>query len=75
MLAFRSEGHVDRWREQNCLARGALFEPEQLWRLADAWYADRLSPDWRRKTPDEVEALLAEIGLTGEFWRLQPTPA
>jgi hypothetical protein len=75
MLAFRSEEHVDRWREQNCLATGALFEPEQLWRLADAWYADRLSPDWRRKTPDEVEALLAEIGLTGDFWRLQPTPA
>jgi hypothetical protein len=75
MLAFRSEEHVHRWREQNCLATGALFETEQLWRLADAWYADRLSPDWRRKTPDEVEALLAEIGLTGEFWRLQPTPA
>ena len=74
MLAFRSEEHVDRWRAQNCLAKGALFEPEQLWRLANAWYADRLSPDWRRKTPGEVEALLAKIGLTGEFWRLQPTP-
>ncbi len=75
MLAFRSEEHVDRWREQNCLATGALFEPEQLWRLADAWYADRLSPDWRRKSPYEVESLFAEIGLRGDFWRLRPTPA
>jgi hypothetical protein len=75
MLAFRSEEHVDRWREQNCLAKGALFQPEQLWRLADAWYADRLSPDWRRKSPNEVESLFAEIGLRGDFWRLQPTPA
>jgi Alkylmercury lyase len=71
MLAFRSEEHVDRWREQNCLAKGALFQPEQLWRLADAWYADRLRPDWRRKSPNEVESLFAEIGLTGAFWRLQ----
>ena len=70
MLAFRSEAHVDRWREQRCLPRGAVFTPEQLWQLAVAWYADRLSPDWRRRTPAEVEAVFAEAGLTGEFWRL-----
>jgi hypothetical protein len=75
MLAFRSEEHVNRWRELSCLAKGALFAPEQLWRLAHAWYADRMSPDWRRKTPDEAEAVFAEIGLTGDFWRLRPTAA
>jgi hypothetical protein len=46
--------------------------PEQLWRLADAWYGDRLSPEWRRRTPDEAETIFQEIGLTGEFWRLRP---
>jgi hypothetical protein len=75
MLAFRSEGHVDRWREQNCLAKGALFEPEQLWQLAHAWYSNRLDPDWRRKTPAEAEETFAGIGLTGDFWRLRPTAA
>ena len=72
MLAFRSEEHVNRWREQRCVAPGAVFSPEQMWRLADAWYKDRLSPDWRRKTAAEAEAVFAEIGLVGPFWQLRP---
>jgi hypothetical protein len=72
MLAFRSEEHVNRWREQRCVAPGAVFSPEQMWRLADAWYKDRLSPDWRRKTAEEAEAVFAEIGLVGPFWQLRP---
>ena len=72
MLAFRSEAHVERWLEQRGLERGAVFPLGQLWRLADAWYADRLAPDWRRRTPDEAEALFASLGLTGDFWRLRP---
>jgi hypothetical protein len=71
MLAFRSEEHVDRWRGQRCLAPGAVFSPQQMWRLACAWYRDRLSPDWRRKTPEEAEGVFEEIGLTGPFWRLR----
>jgi len=72
MLAFRSEGHVDRWCESQGLARGALLTPEQQWRLADAWYATRLAPDWQRRTPDEAEAVFAGLGLAGDFWRLRP---
>ena len=45
--------------------------PEQCWRLAQAWYADKLSPDWRRKTLDEAEATLAAFGLIGPFWSLR----
>lgn len=71
MLAFRSEVHVDRWREQRCLAPGAVFSPERMWRLAYEWYKDRLSPEWRRRTPAEAEALFQEIGLTGPFWQLR----
>jgi hypothetical protein len=74
MLAFRSEEHIDRWRELQCLPRGAVFTPQQLWRLAQAWYSHRLDPDWRRRSPEETQAVFAEIGLTGDFWRLQPTP-
>jgi hypothetical protein len=72
MLAFRSEAHVQRWLEQRGLERGAVFSLEQLWRLAGAWYADRLAPDWRRRTPEEAESLFASLGLTGDFWRLRP---
>ena len=71
MLLFRSEEHVDRWcafREQ---PRGATMSPQQCWQLARTWYADKLSPNWRRKTLDEAEAALAAVGLTGPFWRLR----
>ena len=70
MLAFRSEGHVDRWCRARGIERGAVFTLEQAWGLARAWYADRLSPDWRRRSAEEAEAIFAELGLGGDFWRL-----
>jgi len=70
MLAFRSEAHVDRWCAVRRLPLGASFSLEQARRLGEAWYADRLSADWRRATPAEAEATFASIGLTGDFWRL-----
>lgn len=70
MLAFRSEPHVDRWCDSRQIGRGASFTLEQAWQLGRAWYADKLSPDWRRATPVEAQAAFAAIGLTGEFWRL-----
>ncbi len=74
MLAFRSEEHVERWCATRRISRGASFSLEQAWQLGQAWYADKLSPQWRRKTADEAEAIFAGIGLTGDFWRLRPTP-
>ncbi len=71
MLLFRSEEHVDRWCKRWDLPRGATLSPEQCWRLAHVWYADKLSPDWRRKTVDEAQAALAQIGLPGPFWNLR----
>jgi hypothetical protein len=71
MLLFRSVEHVDRWCAAREIPRGATMTPEQCWALARGWYADKLAPAWRRKTPDEVEALFARIGLTGAFWTLR----
>ena len=71
MLAFRSEAHVDRWLELRRLPRGGSMSLEQLWRLADAWYANRLAREWRRRTPDEADALFAELGLDRRFWRFR----
>ena len=70
MRLFRSEEHVARWSEQAKLPVGAIFSLAALWRLSQLWFADRLSPHWRRRTPDEVHAIFAESGLTGPFWRL-----
>jgi hypothetical protein len=70
MLAFRSETHVDRWCELRGIPKGAVLSLEQLWQLGREWFENRLAPDWRRRTPAEAEALFADIGLVGKFWRL-----
>jgi hypothetical protein len=43
---------------------------QQLWGLASVWYHDRLSADWRRRTPPEAEEVFASLGLRGDFWQL-----
>lgn len=70
MQAFRSEGEARRWAEANDRPLGAVFPPEQLWKLAKVWYDDRLGLDWRRRTVEERQALLASCGLTGTFWKI-----
>jgi hypothetical protein len=70
MLLFRSEQHVERWCAQWKRPRGGTLTLSQGWRLAQEWYRDRLSPDWRPKTVPQAQAALASIGLAGEFWRL-----
>jgi hypothetical protein len=70
MLLFRSEEHIDTWYRRRGIAMGATLTLNQQWELARIWYADRMAPDWRRRTPEEAEAVFASLGLTGEFWRL-----
>jgi len=70
MLIFRSEEHIDNWCRAWSLPRGATLTLEQTWKLADLWYRDRLSPDWRRRTVEEAHDLFRSLGLTSEFWRL-----
>lgn len=41
------------------------------WALAQAWFTDRRSSGWRRRTIDETEALLQSLGFTGQFWNLR----
>ena len=71
MLLFRSEEHVRRWYKKQGMRTGSTLTLEQQWELARLWYADRMSPEWRRRTPEEAEAAFARVGLTGDFWRLQ----
>ena len=74
MLLFRSEDHVETHYRHKGMPLGAMLTVEQQWELARRWYSDRLSPTWRRRTPEEAEAVFRSIGLTGEFWRLTATP-
>jgi hypothetical protein len=40
----------------------------QLWQMAVAWYANRLSAQARRPDANEIRQIFARIGLTGPFW-------
>ena len=51
--------------------RGAVVPLEQVWRLAGPWYANRLDEDWRPRTPEAIEQLFADAGLTADFWRVR----
>lgn len=70
MLAFRSEASVDRWCEETGNPRGSVFGIDRVHELGRVWYADKLSPAWRRASPAQAEATFARSGLTGDFWRL-----
>jgi hypothetical protein len=68
MNLFRSEEHVGRWlvgREP-----GVTIAVTQLAALAEAWWTDRLDPDWRPHTRAQNQAILDAVGLTGDFWQL-----
>jgi hypothetical protein len=68
MNLFRSEEHVARWlggREP-----GATISVGKLAELAQAWWYDRLSPDWVPHTREQNTAILASLGLTDGFWTL-----
>lgn len=70
MLLFRSEEHVMRWCRLWRRKPGAVISLEQTMGLAQAWYADRLDPDWRSKTPAEAQTAFASLGLRSGFWRM-----
>jgi hypothetical protein len=68
MLLFRSEEMVNRWCEAHRIPRRPLINLAQLWQLAVAWYANRLTVESRRPAAGEMVSIFASIGLTGPFW-------
>jgi hypothetical protein len=68
MNLFRSEEHIDGWL--GARQRGATICVDTLCDLAHAWWGDRLDPDWRPHTRQQNQAILDDVGLTDDFWRL-----
>ena len=68
MLVFRSEDHVARWLAGR--PAGASIPVSKLAELAEAWWWDRLDPDWQPHSREQNKAILDRVGLTGAFWRL-----
>ena len=68
MRFFRSEEHARRSQQGGV---SDLLTLEQAARLARAWYAKKLTPGWRRHTPEEAAALFSDLGFDQDFWRLR----
>ncbi len=43
---------------------------DRCWELARRWYAGRMEPQWRGRTPEAAAAIFDEVGLRGDFWRM-----
>jgi hypothetical protein len=68
MNLFRSEEHIDRWLAGR--RPGATTSVSTLAQLAVRWWGDRLDPAWRPHTREQNQAILHDVGLTDDFWRL-----
>jgi len=68
--AFSCADAATAWEQRTGASGGATVPLEQLWRLALAWYGDRLDADWAPRTPRRSQELLEATGLTGRFWAL-----
>ena len=68
MNLFRSEGHIGRWLGGR--TPGATITVSKLSELAHAWWGDRVSADWHPRSREQSQAILNQLGLDPEFWRL-----
>jgi hypothetical protein len=67
-LLFRSEDSIEQWCNAHHLPRGATLSLEQIWDLAQRWYQNRLSPNYRGRSAAQAEAIFTAVGLEGPFW-------
>ena len=68
MLFFRSEDVLDEWCNAGRYPRRPTATLPQLWQMAMAWYANRLSVQAHRPDANEIRQIFARIGLTDTFW-------
>jgi hypothetical protein len=72
MVFLRSEEHLEHWLGASGWEPGTSMSAPTLNELARRWWWTRLEPDWRPRSPDESQAILDELGLSGAFWQLVP---
>jgi len=69
MLLFRSEEEVDRWCASTGEPRGETLPLQQVWELSKLWYGNRMDPDFRGRSVEQVVDGFNQAGLASEFWR------
>jgi Alkylmercury lyase len=71
MLLFRSEEWIDKWCQHNQLERGEVLTVNQVWEVAKPWYDNRLSLEFRGRSPEQVAEIFRQAGLTSKFWNVK----
>ena len=69
MVFFRSEELLGEWLIANHVERGAVLSIPKLWELSQLWYRDRMSPEYRGRSMEQVQEIFRKVGLTSEFWQ------
>jgi hypothetical protein len=70
MRFLRSEEHLERWLAARGWEPGASLSAPTLNELARRWCSTRLDEGWKPRPAAESQAILDDLGLRGEFWRL-----
>jgi len=70
-VLFRSEEAIEEWCARNGSPHGEVLTLDQVWALSVRWYRDRMSPSYRGRTLEEVEAIFCGLGLTAPFWAVR----
>jgi len=70
ILFFSPADRVQGWCERHGRPLGALLDMRTAVALGRLWFGDYASPEWKRKTPAQAEAIFRELGLDREFWNL-----
>lgn len=70
ILFFSSESQIDRWASRHGRPKGAIMRMAEALKLSERWFGDYAQPDWRRKTPEEADAIFNELGLDRSFWSI-----
>ena len=59
---------MDAWCEAENRPRGKTLTLQETWKLSEVWYGNRLSPDYRGRTAEEIREVFDGVGLKDEFW-------
>jgi hypothetical protein len=68
MVLLRSEEEVDDWCRATGEPHGEIVPLARVWELSQAWYGDRMRPEFRGRSLDDAHEIFRDIGLISDFW-------
>jgi hypothetical protein len=70
ILFFSSHSKIDEWRRRHGHPQGSILDFATARQLANRWFGDYASPDWKRKTPEQAASIFSDLGLDPSFWKV-----